>query len=132
MQTTDIVWTNGCFDVLHRGHIELFKYAKSLGKYLVVGIDEDDRIKNSKGPERPINTLEDRKTMLESIRYIDEVVTFSSDTELEKQVMLSDASIMVVGSDYKGKRVIGSQFVEEVKFFDRINKYSTTNIVNSL
>ena len=64
MQTTDIVWTNGCFDVLHRGHIELFKYAKSLGKYLVVGIDEDERIKNSKGPERPINTLEDRKTIL--------------------------------------------------------------------
>jgi D-beta-D-heptose 7-phosphate kinase/D-beta-D-heptose 1-phosphate adenosyltransferase len=132
MQITKTIWTNGCFDILHRGHIELFKYAKSLGNYLVVGIDEDQRVKKSKGDSRPINTVDDRKTILESIRYIDEVVTFSKDSELEKCVMNSEASIMVVGSDYKGKRVIGSQYVDEVKFFNRLDDYSTTKIVENL
>ena len=64
------VWTNGCFDILHRGHIELFKYAKSLGDKLVVGIDSDDKVKKDKGEERPINCVKDRKYILESIKYI--------------------------------------------------------------
>lgn len=132
MQTTKTVWTNGCFDILHRGHIELFKYAKSLGNYLVVGIDEDERVKQSKGDSRPINTTSDRKAVLESIKYIDEVVTFSKDSELENCVLNSEASIMVIGSDYKGKRVIGAQYVDEVKFFNRLTDYSTTKIVESL
>ena len=132
MQTTKTIWTNGCFDILHRGHIELFKYAKSLGSYLVVGIDEDERVKQSKGDSRPINTTNDRKAVLESIKYIDEVVTFSKDSELENCVLNSEASIMVIGSDYKGKRVIGAQYVDEVKFFNRLTDYSTTKIVESL
>tara|TARA_B100000989_G_scaffold28779_2_gene18516 strand:+ start:3719 stop:4117 length:399 start_codon:yes stop_codon:yes gene_type:complete len=132
MQTTKTIWTNGCFDILHRGHIELFKYAKSLGNYLVVGIDEDERVKQSKGDSRPINTTSDRKAVLESIKYIDEVVTFSKDSELENCVLNSEASIMVIGSDYKGKRVIGAQYVDEVKFFNRLTDYSTTKIVENL
>tara|TARA_Y100000114_G_C11724860_1_gene310403 strand:+ start:776 stop:1174 length:399 start_codon:yes stop_codon:yes gene_type:complete len=132
MQTTKTIWTNGCFDILHRGHIELFKYAKSLGNYLVVGIDEDERVKQSKGDSRPINTTSDRKAVLESIKYIDEVVTFSKDSELENCVLNSEASIMVIGSDYKGKRVIGAQHVDEVKFFNRLANYSTTKIVENL
>lgn len=132
MQTIKTIWTNGCFDILHRGHIELFKYAKSLGDYLIVGIDEDQRIKESKGNSRPINNVDDRKAILESIKYIDEVVTFSKDSELEKCVLNSDASIMVIGSDYKGKRIIGSQYVNEVKFFNRLTDYSTTKIVDNL
>jgi len=124
-----IVWTNGCFDILHRGHIELFKYAKSLGDYLVVGVDTDDRVRASKGPTRPINNLEDRMEMLESIRYIDEVVSFDIDSELDAQILLSGASIIVVGSDYKNKKVIGQQHYTELVFFDRIGEYSTTNIL---
>tara|TARA_R100000005_G_C4990143_1_gene197653 strand:- start:1545 stop:1940 length:396 start_codon:yes stop_codon:yes gene_type:complete len=126
------VWTNGCFDVLHRGHIELFKYAKSLGDYLVVGLDDDDRIKVSKGDNRPINSLEDRMEMLRSIKYIDDVVWFDHDDELDAQVLLSGAEIMVVGSEYKNKNVIGSRHVKEVKFFDRVGSHSTTNIVEKL
>ena len=126
------VWTNGCFDVLHRGHIELFKYAKSLGDYLVVGLDDDDRIKVSKGDNRPINSLEDRMEMLRSIKYIDDVVWFDHDDELDAQVLLSGAEIMVVGSEYKNKNVIGSRHVKEVKFFDRVGGHSTTNIVEKL
>jgi len=132
MLTTKVVWTNGCFDILHRGHIELFKYAKSLGDRLVVGIDTDERVKDSKGESRPFNNIQDRVEMLQAIKYIDEVRVFDTDSELETQVLLSDAEIIVVGSDYKNKKVIGSKHVKEVKFFDRIEGYSTTNILVGL
>ena len=132
MQTTKVVWTNGCFDVLHRGHIELFKYAKSLGDYLVVGIDTDERVKASKGPSRPFNNIEDRIAMLESIKYIDEIYVFDTNSELESQVRLSGAEIIVVGSDYKNKEVIGSRHVKKIKFFNRIKGYSTTKILVGL
>ena len=126
------VWTNGCFDVLHRGHIELFKYAKSLGDYLVVGVDVDERVKASKGPTRPLNSLEDRVALLDAISYIDEIRVFDVDSELETQILLSHAKTIVVGSDYKDKKVIGSHLVDEVVFFDRIDGYSTTKILVGL
>ena len=124
-----IIWVNGCFDVIHRGHIELFKYAKSLGDILVVGIDNDQRVSSSKGESRPINCLDDRMELLKSIKYIDNVVSFGSDEELDRQVLLSSADIMVVGSDYKNKKVIGSRHVKDVRFFNRIIGYSTTKIL---
>ena len=132
MQTTKTIWTNGCFDILHRGHIELFKYAKSLGDYLVVGVDTDERVRAAKGDSRPFNTIEDRVAMLESIKYIDEIRVFDANDELDTQVLLSGAEIMVVGSDYKDKEVIGSRHVQEIKFFDRIDGYSTTKILVGL
>ena len=124
-----VVWTNGCFDILHRGHIGLLKYAKSLGDYLVVGVDDDKRIKASKGKDRPFNCLEDRVEMLRSIRYVDDVVEFNCDSELDTQVLLSGAEIIVVGSDYENKKVIGSRHVKEVKFYRKIDGYSTTKIL---
>ena len=127
-----IVWTNGCFDILHRGHVELFKYAKSLGDWLVVGIDTDERVRAAKGDSRPFNTIGDRAAMLESIKYIDEIRTFDTDDELDTQVLLSGAEIIVVGSDYKNKEVIGSRHAQEIKFFDRIEGYSTTKILVGL
>jgi len=127
-----VVWTNGCFDVLHRGHVELFKYAKSLGDFLVVGVDDDKRVKQSKGETRPINNLEDRIEMLRSIRYIDDVVWFGHDDELDAQVLSSGAEIMVVGSDYENKNVIGSRHVGEVKFYEKIDGYSTTKTISKL
>jgi rfaE bifunctional protein nucleotidyltransferase chain/domain len=127
--TGKYVWVNGCFDVLHRGHIELFKYAKSLGDYLIVGVDGDERIRVSKGEDRPVNCLEDRMEMLRSIRYIDEVVEFNTDHELDTQVDHSGAEVMVVGLEYKDKKVIGSRHVKEVKFYRKIDGYSTTKIL---
>ena len=124
-----IVWVNGCFDVLHRGHIELFKYAKSLGDVLIVGIDDDRRVEKLKGKTRPVNKLEDRLEMLRSIKYIDDVVWFTSDADLAAQVLASEAEIMVVGSDYENKEVIGSRHVKEMKFYRKINGYSTTKIL---
>lgn len=126
-----IVWTNGCFDILHRGHIELFKYAKSLGKILIVGLDEDSRIKSSKGAKRPVNNLQDRMEVLQSIKYIDSVVSFGTDQELKDQIKKNKVQLIVVGSDYLGKKVIGSELVQETKYFRRIDGYSTTQILQN-
>ena len=124
------VFTNGCFDILHRGHIEMLEYCKSLGDFLAVGIDTDYRVKQNKGEERPINNEEDRKYVLESLRFVDEVFFFSSDTELEDLVKKYEPDYMVVGNDYEDKRVIGSENAKELIFFRRIDGYSTTKVIN--
>jgi len=123
------VWTNGCFDVIHRGHIELFKYAKSLGDKLIVGIDSDEKVKKDKGPSRPFNTSEDRRFVLESIRHVDEVLIFDDREGLEKLIHNISPDFMVVGSDWKGKDVVGQHHSKELKFFDRLSGYSTTDIL---
>lgn len=126
------VFVNGTFDVLHRGHLLLFNYAKSFGDYLVVAIDGDDRVKEKKGNSRPINCLSDRIFMLENMKTINEVRTFSSDKDLENLVKYYKPDIMVVGSDWKNNPVIGLQYAKELKFFDRINEYSSTKIIKSI
>lgn len=124
------IWTNGCFDVLHVGHMRLFEYAKSLGDYLTVGIDSDKRVKKLKGPLRPINNENFRKEMLFSIKWIDNVVVF--DDELELDFLVSKlADKMVVGDDYIGKDVIGSSHCD-VLFFEKIPDLSTTRIINEI
>ena len=128
----DIIWTNGCYDILHRGHLELFKYAKSLGDKLIVGIDSDIKVRDSKGDGRPVNNQEDRKFFLESLIYVDEVVIFNTAEELEGRVEAIRPKFIVIGSDYKDKIVVGKQHAKEgVKFFERIGEYSTTNILNN-
>jgi rfaE bifunctional protein nucleotidyltransferase chain/domain len=123
------VWINGCFDVIHRGHVELFKYASSLGDFLVVGIDTDERVRANKGSNRPFNSLEDRIFVLESIKYIDDVVHFSSDRELEDQIKKANPDMMIVGSDWENKKIIGGQLVENLLYFKRVGDYSTTRIL---
>ena len=123
-----IIWTNGCFDVLHVGHIRMLEFAKSLGDKLVVGIDSDERVKKSKGMGRPVNTQEDRIEMLRSIKFIDDVVVFDSDYSLTEEISKSGASVIVVGSEYRDRGVIGSHLAEVV-YFDRIGEFSTTGII---
>ena len=123
------VWTNGCFDILHRGHIELFKYAKSLGDELVVGVDSDKKVKLDKGEDRPINNLQDRMLMLQSIKYVDKVIPFDSTKELNDTIKWYRPDIMVIGADWRGKEVIGEIFADKLIFFDRIKGYSTTKIL---
>jgi D-beta-D-heptose 7-phosphate kinase/D-beta-D-heptose 1-phosphate adenosyltransferase len=124
-----IVWTNGCFDVLHIGHIELFKFAKQQGTKLYVGIDSDKKIKQDKGQNRPFNTLSDRINLLLAIKYIDKVIPFDSTEELETSIKNVSPDVMVIGGDWKGKTVVGEQHTKELKFFDRIPGYSTTKIL---
>ena len=127
-----VVFTNGCFDILHRGHIELFKYCNTFGSILIVGIDSDERVKTLKGKNRPINCQEDRKLMLESLKYIDNVIVFNNESELTSLIKSVKPDIMVVGSDYKDKNVIGSQYAKKLIFFDRINEYSTTKTIQHI
>ena len=124
-----ISFVNGCFDVLHPGHIELLKFARSLGDYLIVAIDSDEKVAQMKGPERPIFSQYDRALMLKSIRYVDVVHVFDTRQELEELLYSISPDIMVVGSDWKGKEVVGSQYAKSVKFFDRIGDYSTTKTI---
>ncbi len=124
-----IVWTNGCFDVLHRGHLEMLKYAKAQGDYLVVGIDADSKVKQDKGPSRPINSAVDRKFVLECVACVDTVVVFNSAENLKNTIKGISPAVMVIGSDWKGKTVIGQEYCKELKFFDRIGDYSTTKII---
>ena len=135
MQTINrVVWVNGCFDILHRGHIELFKFAKQTagenGK-VIVGIDTDKRVSLMKGTTRPFNCQKDRKYVLESIGYIDNVYVFGDDSQLKNLIKVNKCDTMIVGSDWKGKPVIGSELVANVFYFERIENYSTTRILES-
>jgi len=126
------IFVNGTFDVLHVGHLALLNYAKSLGDYLVVGIDTDERVKEKKGPTRPVNSVEDRTLMLMNLKSVDEVKHFGTDEELENLVKSVQPDIMVVGSDWKDKSVIGSYYASNLIFFDRIDEYSSTKIIQSI
>jgi rfaE bifunctional protein nucleotidyltransferase chain/domain len=125
------IWVNGCFDVLHRGHFELFNYAKSLGEKLIVGIDSDKKIERDKGVGRPYNKMSDRVYALMSLKAIDEVRQFTDREGLVELVKEIQPDILVVGADWRGKRIVGSQYAKEVIYFDRIGEHSTTNILNN-
>jgi rfaE bifunctional protein nucleotidyltransferase chain/domain len=122
------IWVNGAFDILHIGHIKLLKHAAGMG-YLRVGIDTDDRIKELKGPNRPFNCFRDREEFLLSLRFVDEVVGFGSEQELIDHIKLYQPDIMVIGSDYRDKRIVGSEFINKIVYFDRLEGVSTTSIL---
>jgi D-beta-D-heptose 7-phosphate kinase/D-beta-D-heptose 1-phosphate adenosyltransferase len=123
------IFMTGTFDVLHRGHIEVLKYAKSLGDKLTIAVDTDARVKKLKGKTRPIYSLEDRICMLLSIRYVDDVVSFNSDEDLIQLLKQSNPDILLAGSDWKHKPGIGREYAKEVMYFDRIEPHSTTNTI---
>jgi len=125
------VWVNGCFDVLHRGHLEMLAYARALGNRLVVGVDTDERVAAAKGPSRPFNKLDDRKYILNAIKHVDSVVSFGTDEELKEHLKQERINIMVVGSDWNKKLVVGADLVKEIHYFARIKGYSTTEILEN-
>lgn len=126
------IFVNGTFDVLHRGHLELLNYAKSLGDHLVVGIDSDGRVKQLKGSSRPIHNQEERKFFLENLKSVDQVFIFNTEQELIQLVKSTEPDIMVVGSDYLSRKVIGSEYAKQLRFFKRIDEYSSTKIIQSI
>ena len=126
------VFVNGTFDLLHRGHLELLNFARRQGGHVCVGIDTDDRVREKKGPTRPIHNQEERKFFLENLKAVDEVRFFSNDKELEGLVKSYQPDIMIVGSDWKGKSVIGSYWAAKLIFFDRIGEYATTKTIQDI
>lgn len=122
------VWVNGTFDILHRGHLELFEFASKLGR-VRVGIDTDERVKNLKGNNRPINRFQDRKYFLESLTFIDSVVGFSTDQDLINQIEQWSPKYFVIGTDYFGKNIIGKDKVQHLIYFEKLDGYSTSKII---
>ncbi|MEM9382551.1 MAG: D-glycero-beta-D-manno-heptose 1-phosphate adenylyltransferase, partial [Planctomycetota bacterium] len=106
-----VVFTNGCFDVLHAGHVDYLRFARSKGDALVVGVNDDASVSRLKGPERPVNGLEDRMLVLSALEVVDAVVPFGEDTpkELVEQV---SPDVLVKGEDYSDKPVVGREWVE--------------------
>ncbi len=126
------VFVNGTFDLLHKGHLELLNFAKLHGDYLIVAIDADNRVKEKKGQTRPIYNQEERKFFLNMLKPVDRVEIFYTDNELEKLIEQFNPDIMIVGSDWKGKTVIGSQYAKQLIFFDRIGSYATTKTIQNI
>lgn len=120
---------NGTFDVVHIGHIKLLEFANSFGT-VTVGLDTDERVRSKKGESRPFNTLVDRIDFISSIRFVDNVVSFGSDDELISQIKNFEPDIMVIGGEYRYKQIIGLEHVPHIEFFEKIDGYSSSKILN--
>jgi len=116
---------------LHRGHLQMLQYAKSLGDHLLVAIDTDSRVKELKGIYRPINDQYDRSYILESLKFVDTVYFFGNDEELIDLIKSYEPDIMVKGADYRNKPIIGSQYCKEIKFYEHTG-HSTTDIIQRI
>jgi len=124
---------NGTFDIVHRGHIELLNYAKSLGDFLLVAIDTDRRVKELKGEQRPINNQWDRMFMLDNLQAVDSVRFFDSKDELVSIMEEYRPDIYVKGSDWKhDKSSTAEKYCKQVIYYDRVGNYSTTNTIQNI
>ena len=123
-----IIFTNGCFDILHVGHVKYLEKAKKLGDILIVGINSDNSVKKLKGDKRPINNLYDRSCVLASLNSVDFVIPFEEETPI-KLIEAIVPDILVKGGDYKGKQVIGEDIVKELVLIDFIEGKSTSKTI---
>ncbi len=124
---------NGVFDVIHLGHLRLLSYARSIpDSYVYVLIDSDRRVKELKGSKRPYNNEYERASLLFALKYVDRVDVFDTDNELENYIKNFQPDIMIKGSDYKGKPIIGSSYCKDIKFYDRLEKYSSTQKIQDI
>ena len=125
------IFVNGTFDIVHRGHIELLNYAKGLGSYLLVAIDTDERVRELKGQDRPINNQSDRAFILKNLKSVDAVWYFNSEQDLERIIKTYQPDVMVKGSDYQDKRIVGAEYCKEIKFYEHTG-HSTTGIIQRI
>jgi D-beta-D-heptose 7-phosphate kinase/D-beta-D-heptose 1-phosphate adenosyltransferase len=123
---------NGTFDVLHIAHIKMLNYAGSIGDHLLVCIDTDRRVRELKGNSRPINNEHDRRDMLLNIKAVDQVELFDSNEELIEIFKAYEPDVMVKGSDYKDKPIVGKSYCKQIEFFERIDEYSTSNTIQRI
>lgn len=130
-QGKKIVFTNGCFDILHVGHVKYLEVAKSYGDVLILGLNADSSVKKLKGPTRPINTQDDRAYILASLESVDYVVIFEEDTPYEL-IKLIKPHVLVKGGDYEGKEVVGQDIADELKLVQFVDGKSTTNTIKRI
>jgi D-beta-D-heptose 7-phosphate kinase/D-beta-D-heptose 1-phosphate adenosyltransferase len=123
------IWVNGTFDIVHLGHLKLLEYAKGLGDVLHVGLDSDERVRSLKGQDRPINSLAQRMNTMKAIKFVDKVYSFASDQELIELIKSISPEALVVGEEYRDKKVIGGEYAKSIVYFPRIGNFSTTNIL---
>lgn len=130
-QQKTVVFTNGCFDILHRGHATYLQEAKKMGDILVIGVNSDDSVKRIKGENRPINNEYDRATLLSSLASVDYVTIFSEDTpyELIKKIA---PDVLVKGGDYTEEDVVGREFTKKVELVPFVKGYSTTKSIEKM
>jgi cytidyltransferase-like protein len=130
-EPTKRVWLNGTFDVLHLGHIKLFQHAKILypTSIVCVGVDTDDRVRQMKGPNRPINPLAFRVEFLRSIRFIDSIRSFATDDELREEIALFNPDVMLIGDDYRHHTIIGEELIPRIEYVKRFDGLSTTSLI---
>ena len=126
-----IVFTNGCFDILHVGHVKYLQIAKSFGDILIVGLNSDESVSRLKGPTRPVNIAEDRAYLLAALEAVDYVVPFTEDTPLELIKMIKP-DVLVKGGDYEGKAVVGTEFSGELKLVEFVDGKSTTRTIEKI
>jgi D-beta-D-heptose 7-phosphate kinase/D-beta-D-heptose 1-phosphate adenosyltransferase len=127
------VVVNGTFDIIHLGHLRLLQYAKSFpDSYVLVLTDSDRRVHELKGANRPVNTEYERCNMLFALKYVDRVEIFDTDQELIDLIKDFEPDVMVKGSDYRDKPIIGAEYCKEIKFYDRFKNYSTTNKIQDI
>lgn len=126
-----IVFTNGCFDILHRGHVEYLEASSLLGDYLIIGLNSDESVKKLKGSSRPINNQNDRKYVLERLECVNKVIIFDEDTpyELIKKIK---PNVITKGGDYKVEEVAGHELVEKTYILPFKDGYSTTNMIKRI
>lgn len=130
-----LVFTNGCFDIIHRGHVDYLNRAKALGDYLVVALNSDESVRRLKGEGRPINKLEDRAFVVANLKAVDFVVSFEEDTPFEIiSAIIPD--VLVKGGDWKIDEIVGRDIVEanggKVFSLPYVENYSTTSIINKM
>ena len=126
-----IVFTNGCFDILHLGHIKYLEKAKSFGDVLIVGVNSDASVKRLKGESRPVNPEYDRAYLLSALKSVDFVTIFDEDTPYGL-IKAIQPDILVKGGDYKGKEVVGSDIAKELRLVDFVDGKSTTSIIEKI
>lgn len=126
-----VVFTNGCFDILHVGHVKYLEEAKSYGDVLILGLNADSSVKKLKGPSRPINNQEDRAYILASLESVDYVVIFEEETPYEL-IKLVKPHTLVKGGDYEGKDVVGQDIADELKLVQFVDGKSTTKTIERI
>jgi D-beta-D-heptose 7-phosphate kinase/D-beta-D-heptose 1-phosphate adenosyltransferase len=124
---------NGTFDILHLGHLNLLQYARGFPEsFVYVLIDSDRRVRELKGKNRPVNTDYERASLLHALRYVDRVDIFDTDQELTDYIKNYEPDIMVKGSDYIGRPIIGAEYCKDIRYYGRLEKYSTTNTIQRI